>query len=75
MKGVIFETAGAVPKVVDNLPVPEPSTDQMLVKSLYTAMNPVYVTISLSILYVALSAEVYFAYGLVPVDQSCLSRL
>ena len=42
MKGVIFESVGAAPKVVDNLPVPEPSADQVLVKSLYTAINPVY---------------------------------
>jgi NADPH:quinone reductase-like Zn-dependent oxidoreductase len=42
MKGVIFESAGATPKVVDDLPVPEPSPDQILVKSLYAAMNPVY---------------------------------
>jgi hypothetical protein len=43
MKGVIFESVGAPPKVVDDLPVPEPSPDQILVKSLYTAINPVYV--------------------------------
>jgi NADPH:quinone reductase-like Zn-dependent oxidoreductase len=42
MKGVIFEAAGGPLKVVD-LPVPEPSPDQILVKSLYTAINPVYV--------------------------------
>jgi hypothetical protein len=42
MKGVIFESAGGPLKVVD-LPVPEPSPDQILVKSLYTAINPVYV--------------------------------
>jgi NADPH:quinone reductase-like Zn-dependent oxidoreductase len=43
MKGVIFESAGGPLKVVDGLPVPEPSPDQILVKSLYTAINPVYV--------------------------------
>jgi hypothetical protein len=43
MKGVIFESAGGPLKVVDDLPVPEPSPDQILVKSLYTAINPVYV--------------------------------
>jgi NADPH:quinone reductase-like Zn-dependent oxidoreductase len=47
MKGVIFESAGAAPKVVDDLPVPEPSADQLLVKSLYTAINPVYVAVRL----------------------------
>ena len=45
MKGAIFESVGAAPKVVDNLPVPEPSVDQILVKSLYTAINPVYAEI------------------------------
>ena len=43
MKGVIFESAGGPLKVVDDLPIPEPSPDQILVKSLYTAINPVYV--------------------------------
>jgi NADPH:quinone reductase-like Zn-dependent oxidoreductase len=47
MKGVIFESAGGPLKVVDDLPVPEPSPDQILVKSLYTAINPVYVKGSL----------------------------
>lgn len=46
MKGVIFENAGAEPKVVDNLEKPKPSPDQILVKSLYTAINPVYVSYS-----------------------------
>ena len=41
MKGVIFESVGAAPKVVDNLPDLEPGPDQILVKSLYTAINPV----------------------------------
>jgi NADPH:quinone reductase-like Zn-dependent oxidoreductase len=41
MKGVIFESMGAAPKVADDLPVPEPSADQILVKSLYMAINPV----------------------------------
>jgi NADPH:quinone reductase-like Zn-dependent oxidoreductase len=41
MKGVIFERAAAEPQVVDNLEKPKPSSDQILVKSLYTAINPV----------------------------------
>ena len=42
MKGVIFEQAGAEPKVTNRLEKPSPSTDQILVKSIYTAINPVY---------------------------------
>jgi hypothetical protein len=42
MKGVIFESVGAQPKVVDNLEKPKPSPDQILVKSLCVAINPVY---------------------------------
>jgi hypothetical protein len=45
MKGVIFESIGAAAKVVDDLPVPEPAADQLLVKSLYTAINPMYVAV------------------------------
>lgn len=41
MKGVIFEAAGAEPKVVDTLTKPTPDPGQVLVKSLWTAMNPV----------------------------------
>ncbi len=43
MKGVTFEKAGASAQVVDDLEVPEPSADQILVKSIYAAINPVYV--------------------------------
>ena len=43
MKGVIFEKQGADPKVVDDLEKPKPGPDQILVKSLWTAINPVYV--------------------------------
>ena len=42
MKGVIVEAAGAPWKVVDNLEVPKPAADQVLVKSIATAINPVY---------------------------------
>ena len=41
MKGAIVETAGAPVKVVDNLKVPEPGEDQILVKPIYAALNPV----------------------------------
>ncbi|RMZ92292.1 hypothetical protein DV736_g467, partial [Chaetothyriales sp. CBS 134916] len=41
MKGVIVDKAGAPPHVVDNLPKPKPASDQILVKSLWTAINPV----------------------------------
>jgi hypothetical protein len=41
MKGVIFEKPGDTPKVVDYLEKPKPGPDQILVKSLWTAINPV----------------------------------
>jgi NADPH:quinone reductase-like Zn-dependent oxidoreductase len=41
MKGVVFSSIGAEPQVVDNLPIPNPSDGQVLVKSLWTAINPV----------------------------------
>jgi NADPH:quinone reductase-like Zn-dependent oxidoreductase len=46
MKGVVFEKQGAEPKVVDNLEKPKPGPDQILVKSLWAAINPVYVDFS-----------------------------
>lgn len=45
MKGVIFEKVGAEPQVVDSLDKPKPSPDQILVKSVYMAINPVYAAI------------------------------
>ena len=42
MKGVIVEAAGGPWKVVENLEVPKPAPDQILVKSIATAINPVY---------------------------------
>ena len=42
MKGVVVEAVGAPWKVVENLEIPEPSDDQILVKSIATAINPVY---------------------------------
>jgi len=41
MKGVIAEKNGAPYQVTEDLEVPEPSPDQILVKSLYTAVNPI----------------------------------
>lgn len=41
MKGVAIEKVGAPPKVVDTLEVPEPAEDQVLVKAVYAALNPV----------------------------------
>lgn len=41
MKGVIVEKAGGELQVVENLEKPEPSSDQILVKSVYMAINPV----------------------------------
>ena len=41
MKGVIFEKAGAEPQVSDALQKPKPSSDQILVRSIFTAINPV----------------------------------
>ena len=44
MKGVIVEAAGAQFKVVEDLEKPKPGHDQILVKSVTTAINPVYAT-------------------------------
>lgn len=41
MKGTIIEQLGAQPKVIDSLQRPRPGPDQILVKSLYLAINPV----------------------------------
>ena len=41
MKAVAFAAAGAAPQVVDDIEKPTPSDDQVLVKSLWTAINPV----------------------------------
>ena len=42
MKGVIVEAVGGQYKVVENLEKPKPGPDQILVKSVTTAINPVY---------------------------------
>lgn len=41
MKGVIIEKQGGEPVVTDKLEQPKTGPDQILVKSLYVAMNPV----------------------------------
>jgi len=41
MKGVVVEKGGAPYQLTEDLEVPEPSSDQILVKSLYTAINPI----------------------------------
>lgn len=41
MKGVVFPSVGAEPQVVEDLPMPVPGDSQVLVKSLWTAINPV----------------------------------
>ena len=43
MKGVVVEAVGSPYKVVTDLKVPDLSSDQILVKSISTAINPVYV--------------------------------
>lgn len=43
MQGVAVDKPGASAVVVDGLEKPEPADGQVLVKSIYTAMNPVYV--------------------------------
>ena len=42
MKGVVVENVGGPYKVVDDLEKPKPGANQILVKSLYAAINPVY---------------------------------
>jgi NADPH-dependent curcumin reductase CurA len=42
MKGIIAEHKEAPLQVTDDLELPEPSANQILIKSIYTAINPVY---------------------------------
>ena len=48
MKGVIVEAVGSPFKVVHDLKTPDPTDDQVLVKSIATAINPVYVSSTLT---------------------------
>jgi NADPH:quinone reductase-like Zn-dependent oxidoreductase len=41
MKGTVFEKQGAAPVVIDSLEKPKPGPKQVLVKSLWAAINPV----------------------------------
>ncbi|PCH00148.1 Polyketide synthase, enoylreductase [Penicillium occitanis (nom. inval.)] len=41
MKGIIADSVGAPFYITEDLEVPEPSVNQILVKSIYTAINPV----------------------------------
>ncbi len=40
MKGIVVEAPGSSYKVVENLDTPKPSANQLLVKSMTTAINP-----------------------------------
>ncbi|KAH7371710.1 chaperonin 10-like protein [Pyrenochaeta sp. MPI-SDFR-AT-0127] len=42
MKAIVISQAGATPEIRDDVEVPEPGEGQILVKTLYTAVNPVY---------------------------------
>lgn len=42
MKAVILSQPGATPEVRDDIDVPEPGEGEILVKTIYTAINPVY---------------------------------
>lgn len=41
MKAIIVEKPAAKPELRDDIPIPEPGEGQILVKSVYTAVNPV----------------------------------
>lgn len=43
MKGAILKAPGASYEVVADIEKPQPATDQILVKSIAAAINPVYV--------------------------------
>lgn len=42
MRAVVVKELGAQAHVAHDLPIPEPGEGQVLVKSIYTAINPVY---------------------------------
>lgn len=42
MRAVVVDKPGAQAYIAHDLPVPEPGEGQVLVKSIYTAINPVY---------------------------------
>lgn len=45
MKAITLSEVGAAPKISDNIEIPEPGEGEILVKVLYTAINPVYVVL------------------------------
>jgi hypothetical protein len=47
MKGILLETASSDYALVDNIEKPGPGQNQILVKSLVTGLNPVYLYTSL----------------------------
>jgi NADPH-dependent curcumin reductase CurA len=47
IKGITVEKPGAPAQLSTDLDVPEPSDTQILVKSIYTAVNPVYISLPL----------------------------
>jgi hypothetical protein len=44
MKGILLESASSDYALVDNIEKPKPGKNQILVKSLVTGLNPVYVS-------------------------------
>jgi NADPH-dependent curcumin reductase CurA len=46
MKAVIVKEVNGAATVVDDVDVPEPADNQILCKSIYTALNPVYEVLS-----------------------------
>lgn len=49
IKGITVEKPGAPGTLATDLAVPEPSDTQILVKSVYTAVNPAYSPFSISL--------------------------
>lgn len=47
MKAITISALGATSKVLDGIEIPEPTNGEILVKVLYTAVNPVCVPTSL----------------------------
>jgi NADPH:quinone reductase-like Zn-dependent oxidoreductase len=48
MKAVVVPSQGSPMEIWDNLELPQPGDDQILVKSVYAAVNPVYVETNLT---------------------------
>ena len=41
MRSLLIPSLGAQPEIVSDIPIPQPASDQLLIKSLWTAVNPV----------------------------------